>query len=85
MGMKWVRNKKCFRNIYAPSHGAKFRFIFTCPKQVNKGLKYIKWTTQWAQKSGLTLTFEHVTFCRIAMSTLKSTNWQIDIMYFNGI
>ena len=26
----------------------------TCPKQVSKGLKYIKWTTNWAQKSGLT-------------------------------
>ena len=24
------------------------------------GLKYIKWTTYWAQKSGLTLTFEHL-------------------------
>ena len=33
----------------------------TCPKQVSKGLKYIKWTTQWADKSDLTLTFEHVT------------------------
>ena len=33
----------------------------TCPKQVSKGLKYIKWTTNWAQKSGLTLTFKHVT------------------------
>ena len=29
-------------------------------KQVSKGLKYIKWTTQWAEKTGLTLTFEHV-------------------------
>ena len=26
----------------------------TCPKQIGKGLKYIKWTTYWAQKSGLT-------------------------------
>ena len=34
----------------------------TCPKQVSKGLKYIKWTSQWAEKSGLTLTFEHVTW-----------------------
>ena len=32
----------------------------TCPKQVSKGLKYIKWTTPWAQNSGLTLTFEQV-------------------------
>ena len=32
----------------------------TCPKQVSKGLKYLKWTTHWAQKSPLTLTFEHV-------------------------
>ena len=29
----------------------------TCPKQVSKGLQYTKWTTHWAQKSGLTLTF----------------------------
>ena len=42
-------------------NGAKFRFIFTSSKQVIKGLKYIKWTTHWAQKSGMTLTFEHVT------------------------
>ena len=34
----------------------------TCPKQVSKGLKYIKQTTHWAQKSGLTLTIEHVTW-----------------------
>ena len=34
----------------------------TCTKQVTKGLKYIKWTTHWAQKSSLTLTFEHVTW-----------------------
>ena len=34
----------------------------TCPKQVSKGLKYIKWTTHWAQKSGLTLTFEYMTW-----------------------
>ena len=59
------KNKKCFRNIYAP-HGAKFRFIFSvrskiCTKQETKGLKYVKWTTHWAQKSSLTLTFEHVT------------------------
>ena len=33
----------------------------TCTKQVTKGLKYIKWKTHWAQKSSLTLTFEHVT------------------------
>ena len=33
----------------------------TCKKQVTKGLKYIKWTTHWAQKSSLILTFEHVT------------------------
>ena len=26
-----------------------------------KGSKDIKWTTQWDEKSGLTLTFEHVT------------------------
>ena len=26
-----------------------------------KGSKDIEWTTQWAEKSGLTLTFEHVT------------------------
>ena len=32
----------------------------TCPKQVSKGFKYIKLTTYWTQKSGLTLTFEHV-------------------------
>ena len=33
----------------------------TCPKQVSKGLKYINWTTQWTEKSGLTLTIKHVT------------------------
>ena len=33
----------------------------TCTKQVTKGLKCIKWTTHWAKKSSLTLTFEHVT------------------------
>ena len=32
----------------------------TFMKQVTKGLKYIKWTTYWSQKSSLTLTFEHV-------------------------
>ena len=31
----------------------------TCPKQVSKELKYIKWATHWAQNSGLILTFEH--------------------------
>ena len=39
----------------------------TCTKQVIKGLKYIKWTTYWAQKSSLTLTFEHVTWKSIGM------------------
>ena len=39
----------------------------TCPKQVNKGLKYIKWTTQRAKKSGLTLTFKHVTWKSIGI------------------
>ena len=39
----------------------------TCPKQVSKGLKYIKSTTQWAEKSGLTLTFEHVTWKSIGI------------------
>ena len=34
----------------------------TCPKQVNKELKFIKWTTHWAQKRGLSLTFGHVTW-----------------------
>ena len=33
-----------------------------CPKQVSKGLKYIKWTTHLAQKRCLTLTFKHVTW-----------------------
>ena len=48
-------------------HGAKFRFIFCVEakpvktKQVSKGLKYMRWTTRWAQKSGLTMNFEHVT------------------------
>ena len=39
----------------------------TCPKQVSKGLKYIKWTTHWAQKSCLTLAFEHVTLKSIGI------------------
>ena len=39
----------------------------TCPKQVSKELKYIKWTTHSAQKSGLTLTFEHVTWKSIGI------------------
>ena len=39
----------------------------TCLKQVSKGLKYIKCTTHWAQKSGLTLTFEHVTWKSIGI------------------
>ena len=39
----------------------------TCTKQVTKGLKYIKWTTHWAQKSSLTLTFEHVTWKSIGI------------------
>ena len=45
------RNKKCFRNIYAP-RGAKFRFIFSVEGNPvrRKGIKYIKWTTHWAQK-----------------------------------
>ena len=32
-----------------------------------KGSKDIEWTTQWAQKSGLTLTFEHVTWKSIGI------------------
>ena len=39
----------------------------TFPKQVSKGLKYIKWTRHWVQKSGLTLTFEHVTWKSIGI------------------
>ena len=60
--IKMKKNMKCFRTIYAP-HGAKFRFIFSVEAKPvrSKGLKYVKWTTHWAQKSGLTLTFEHVT------------------------
>ena len=42
----------------------------TCLKQVSKGLKYIKCTTHWAQKSGLTLTFEHVTWKSIGVNYL---------------
>ena len=42
----------------------------TCTKQVTKGLKYIKWTTHWAQKSSLTLTFEHVTSKSIGINYL---------------
>ena len=34
----------------------------TCPNQVSKRLKYIKWKTHWVQNSDLTLTFEHVTW-----------------------
>ena len=39
----------------------------TCTKQVSKGIKYIKWTTHWAQKSGLTLTFKQVTWKSIGI------------------
>ena len=39
----------------------------TCPKQVIKGLKCIKWTTQWVEKSGLTLIFEYVTWKSIGI------------------
>ena len=39
----------------------------TCLKQVSKGLKNIKWTTHWGEKSGLTLTFEHVTWNSIGI------------------
>ena len=39
----------------------------TCPKQVSKGLKYIKWKTHWAQKSSLTLTFKPVPWKSIGM------------------
>ena len=39
----------------------------TCTKQGTKGSKYIKWTTHWAQKSSLTLTFEHVTWKSIGI------------------
>ena len=35
-------------------------FTKFCIDQV-KGSKDIEWATQWAEKSGLTLTFEHVT------------------------
>ena len=58
------KNKKCFRNIYAlPWCKIQVNLLFkckTCTKQITKGLKYIKWTTHWARKSSLTLTFEHV-------------------------
>ena len=66
-----ILNKKCFRNIYAPL-SAKFKittymykaWLQPCTKfgidQV-KGSKDIEQTAHWARKSGLTLTFEHVT------------------------
>ena len=54
----------------------------TCPKQVSKGLKFIKWTTHWAQKSGLTLTFEHVTWksigCIYSLRATPCTKFGID-------
>ena len=47
-----------------------------CPKQVSKGLKYIKWTTHCAQKDGLTFTFEHVTWKSIGnIYLLITTPW----------
>ena len=39
----------------------------TCPKQVSKRLKYIKLKTHWAQKSGLNLIFNHVTWKSIGI------------------
>ena len=65
MGSKSNTEQEMFQKHKFP-HGVKIQVYLlcrskTCPKQVSKGLKYIKWTTHWAQKSGLTLTFEHVT------------------------
>ena len=66
-----TENKKCFRNIYAPPWYKIQVYILcrskACLKQVSKGLKYMKWTTHWAQKSGLTLTFEQVTWKSIGI------------------
>ena len=48
------KNKKCLRNIYAPTWCKIQVYLLCrskiCPKQVSKGLKYMKWTTQWAQE-----------------------------------
>ena len=43
-----------------------------CPQQVSMWLKYIKWTTHWAQKSYLTLTFKHVIWKSIGIIYLFS-------------
>ena len=45
----------------------------TCQKQESKGSKDIEQTTHWAQKSGLTLTFEHVTWKSIGIIYLMGT------------
>ena len=73
--IKWFWRTSCncekfsdgwiYRNIYAPPplvQNSGLSSLYrpkTCPKQVSKELKYIKWTTQLAVKSALTLTFEH--------------------------
>ena len=65
----FIINKKCFRNIYAPL-GAKFKITSYMYNHLLiegnpctmfgidqvKDSKDIEWTTQWAEKSGLTLT-----------------------------
>ena len=59
---------KGFRNIYAPMvQNSGLSSLLKKKLVLSKGLKYVKWTTHWAQKSGLTLTFEHVTWKSIGI------------------
>ena len=74
---EFITNKKCFRNIYAPlvqnlkslliciRHGCNLCTKFGIDQV--KGSKDIEQTTHWARKSGLTLTFEHVTLKSIGI------------------
>ena len=58
----------------------------TCQKQVSKRLKYIKWTTHWAQKSGLTLTFEQVTWKSIGIIySLRATPASSLVLISEGV
>ena len=60
--IKIKQNMKGFRNIYAPMvQNSGLSSLLKKKLVLSKGLKYVKWTTHWAQKSGLTLSFEHVT------------------------
>ena len=75
--------------LQAPTKNAWMNLLTT----ESKGLKYIKWTTHWAQKSGLTLTFEQVTWKSIGIINLLGSTpapslvlikWRVKIYWANN-